>query len=99
MSASRTGSAHEVETSCPRCGASLIPEAKVCRECLYVVDREGWQHDAGRLGADDRGAGQQLEDPPVGPLPLTSGGMAGGAFGSALRLLPAGLLARRRRTR
>jgi hypothetical protein len=94
--------------TCPNCGEVLQAEAKICRHCLYVVDREAWQqHDAGRLGADDRGGGHELEDPPVGPIPLTGSGMAGGAFGalasafgalaSALRLVTAALLARPRR--
>ena len=84
-------------SECPRCGQPLAAEAKVCRHCLHVIDREAWQaHDAGRLGADDRGGGVPLEDPPVGPIPVTGSGLAGGAFGGALRLVTAGLLARRR---
>ena len=83
---------------CPRCGKPLEAEAKVCRHCLQIVDREAWQeHDAGRLGADDRGGGQPLEDPPVGPIPLTGGGMAWGAVGSTVKLLGASLLALPRR--
>jgi hypothetical protein len=78
----------------------LRAAAKVCRHCLYVLDREAWQqHDAGRLGADDRGGGHPLEDPPVAPLPLTGSGVAGGpsgAFGGALRLIGAAILLRPR---
>ena len=85
-------------TACPACHEPLDDGARVCRHCLHVLDAEGWQqHDPGHLGADDRGGGSPLEDPPVGPLPLTDSGMAGGWFGSALRLIPAGLLARSRR--
>jgi hypothetical protein len=62
----------------PKCGEPLQPAAKVCRHCLHVLDREAWQeHDAGRLGADDRGGGRPIEDPPIGPIPLTGGGVAG----------------------
>ena len=86
--------------TCPRCGEELRADAKLCRHCLHVVDREAWQqHDAGRLGADDRGGGHPLENPPVAPLPLTGSGVAGGpfgAFGGALRLIGAAVLLRPR---
>ncbi len=60
--------------ACPRCGTALKDGVAVCATCLLVLDREAWrQHDAGRLGADDRGGGHPLEDPPVGPVPLTVG--------------------------
>jgi hypothetical protein len=87
-------------TACPRCGGSIAADAEVCRHCLLVLDREGWGHDAGRLGADGRGGGRELEDPPVGPIPLEGSGMAGGVFGVAnagLRLVTLGLLGRRRK--
>ncbi|HEY7561174.1 MAG TPA: hypothetical protein VH650_03285 [Gaiellaceae bacterium] len=84
-------------TTCPACHEQIADDAKVCRHCLQVLDAEGWQHDPGRLGADDRGSGGPLEDPPVGPLPVTGSGMGGGMLGSALRLVPASLLARGRR--
>jgi len=88
---------------CPKCGKQLHAEADVCRYCLHVVDRDAWQqHNAGRLGADDRGGGRPLEDPPVGPLPLTGAGVAGGpfgAFGGALRAVGAAVLLRPRRRR
>jgi hypothetical protein len=69
---------------------------------MHVVDRDTWlrQHDAGRLGADDRGGGSPLEDPPVGPIPLQGSQLAGGPLGalvSALRSMIAALLARPRR--
>jgi hypothetical protein len=87
--------------TCPSCGAAVRAEAKVCASCLHILDREAWaQHDAGQLGADARGGGRELEDPPVGPLPVTGSGLAGGTFGVAnagLRLLGARLLARVRR--
>jgi hypothetical protein len=84
--------------ACPSCGEALRAEAEVCRHCLHVVGREAWQeHDAGRLGADSRGGGRPLEDAPVGPIPLTGGGMSAGVFGSAFRLVGATLLARPRR--
>jgi len=84
--------------TCSRCSAALPADAYVCRHCLHVVDREAWaQHDAGQLGADERGGGRPLEDPPVGPIPLTSSG--GGAFASAFRLLGATVLLRPRRRR
>jgi hypothetical protein len=58
--------------ACPKCGESLESGARVCRHCFSVVDREGWQQqDAGGLGADERGGGHPLEDPPVGPVPIT----------------------------
>ncbi len=93
-------------TVCPNCGEPLEAEAKVCRHCLHVVDRAAWQdHDAGRLGADNRGGGHPIEDPPVEPIPLTGGGMVGAgsggigaafaALGSGLRLVTATLLRRR----
>jgi hypothetical protein len=84
-------------TTCPACHEQIDDGAKVCRHCFQVLDAAGWQHDPGQLGADDRGAGRPLEDPPVGPLPLTAGGMQGGWFGSALSLVPAWLLARPRK--
>ncbi len=87
---------------CPSCGGSLLAEAEVCRHCLHVLDREGWGHDAGRLGADGRGAGGELQDPPVGPIPLSGSGLAGGIYGAAnagLRLVTLGLLGRREKHR
>ena len=84
-------------TACPTCGEALPGGAQVCRHCLAVVDRERWDHDAGRLGADERGAGRPLEDPPVGPVPLTGGAVESGVLGNALRLVTVGLLARRGR--
>jgi hypothetical protein len=87
---------------CPKCGASIQPDAEVCRHCLHIVDREGWEHDAGRLGADGRGGGRELEDPPVEPLPVTGSGLAGGVHGVAtagFRLVTTGLLLKRRRGR
>lgn len=94
--------------TCPKCGEPLEDDVKVCRHCLHVVDRDAWlQHDAGRLGADDRGGGRPIEDPPVGPIPLAGSGVAGGssgalgsafgALGNGLRLVTAALLARSRR--
>lgn len=82
---------------CPQCGESIADDASVCRHCLHVLDREAWgAHDAGRLGANGRGAGRPLEDPPVGPIPV--GGSVGGAVGGALRFLGSfRLLGRRRR--
>jgi hypothetical protein len=101
-------SAAPTSPTCPRCGEPLQAHAKVCKHCLHVVDRVAWQqHDAGRLGADDRGGGHPIEDPPVGPIPLTGGGLAGagaGGIGAAfaalangLRLVTVSLLGRRRR--
>jgi hypothetical protein len=84
-------------TTCPACHEQVDEGARVCRHCFQVLDAAGWQHDPGQLGADDRGAGRHLEDPPVGPLPVTESGMEGGMFGSALRLIPASFLARGRR--
>lgn len=84
------------EAVCPRCGETIAADADVCRHCLHVVDRDAWdQHDAGRLGADVRGAGRPLKDPPVGPIPV--GGSVGGPVGGALRYLGAFRLLRRRR--
>lgn len=89
---------------CPSCGKPLASGSAVCRHCLHIIDREQWQHDAGRLGADNRG-GRPLEDPPVGPLPLTGSGLetgisdaglVGGALNSGSRLIGAGFLSRRR---
>jgi hypothetical protein len=87
-------------TECPRCGGSVRDDAEVCRHCLLVLDREGWGHDAGRLGADGRGGGREPEQPPVGPIPVTGSGLAGGIHGVAtagFRLVTTGLLLRRRR--
>jgi hypothetical protein len=95
---------------CPKCSEPLEAQARVCRHCLHIVDRAAWeQHDAGRLGADDRGGGRPIEDPPVGPIPLTGSGVAGGDLGGAgaaagslasgLRLITTALLARPRRRR
>ena len=97
-------------STCPKCSEPLEAQAKVCRHCLHVVDRAAWeQHDAGRFGADDRGCGRPIEDPPVGPIPLTGSGVAGGdpggigatagALASGLRLITAALLTRPRRRR
>jgi hypothetical protein len=90
--------------TCPKCGGSVRAEAEVCRHCLNIIDREGWGHDAGRLGADGRGAGREPEDPPVGPIPVSGSGLAGGfgggiagAANAGFRLLATGLLLRRRR--
>lgn len=93
--------------SCPRCDESLEDGARVCRHCLYIVAREGWEHDAGRLGADNRGGGHELEDPPLGPIPVEGSGlvsgradaaMAGGAANGLFRLITTGMLARMRRS-
>jgi hypothetical protein len=87
---------------CPRCSGSLEEGAAVCRHCLLVLDREVWQHDAGRLGADGRGAGDELEDPPVEPIPITGSGLAGGELGAAtagFRLLATDRLLKRRKRR
>jgi hypothetical protein len=83
--------------TCPSCGQPVEPDTRVCRRCLYVIDDEHrTEHDAGRLGADDRGGGRPPEDPKVDVIPLT-GGTAGGALGSALRALGAGFLVRPRK--
>ena len=89
---------------CPKCAERLQAEARVCRQCLHVIDPDAWrqQHDAGRLGADNRGGGRPIEDPPVGPIPLQGSQLAGGAIGavvSALRSVVAALLALPRRRR
>jgi hypothetical protein len=92
--------------TCPRCHKALEHQARVCRHCLHVLDREGWKHDAGRLGTDGRGGGRELEDPPVGPIPIEGSGlvsghsdaaMAGGAANGMFRLLTGRMLARVRR--
>jgi len=99
-----------VALTCPRCGKGPEDRARVCRHCLYVVDREGWKHDAGRLGADNRGGGHELEDAPVGPIPIEGSGlvsghtdaaMAGGAANGLFRLVTTGtgMLARVRRSK
>jgi hypothetical protein len=86
----------------------LEEDARVCRHCLFILDRARWRHDAGRLGADDRGGGRPLKDPPIGPLPIEGSGLsggisdvglAGGAANGAFRLLTTGLLERRRRSK
>jgi hypothetical protein len=89
-------------SSCPKCGGTVQADAEVCRHCLHILDREGWGHDAGRLGADGRGSGRELEDPGVGPIPVSGSGLAGGVAGVAnagLRLVTTGLLLRRRKRR
>ncbi|MGH3070954.1 MAG: hypothetical protein ACRDNB_01630 [Gaiellaceae bacterium] len=90
-------------TTCPQCGGDIEERASVCRHCLQILDDDALaRHDAGRLGADGRGAGHQPEDPPVGPIPITGSGIAGGVAGVAntgLRLVTTGLLLRRRRRR
>ena len=94
--------------ACTRCREGLDDGAQVCRHCLYIVDREGWKHDAGRLGADNRGGGQELEDPSVGPIPLDGSGLvsgdsgaatAGGAANGLFRLITTGMLAGVRRSK
>jgi hypothetical protein len=86
---------------CPQCGNEIRTGAKVCRHCLVVLDEASWSsHEAGRLGADGRGAGSELVDPGVGPIPVAGSGLAGGVLGVAnagLRLVTTGLLLRRRR--
>jgi hypothetical protein len=87
---------------CPRCGGALRENAEVCRHCLLILDREGWGHDAGRLGADGRGGGHELDDPAVDAIPVAGSGLAGGVFGAAtagFRLVTTGLLLKRRRRR
>jgi len=82
--------------------------AAVCKHCLYILGRDRWRHDAGRLGADDRGGGQPLEDPPVGPIPIDGSGLVGGTSDAAIvggaansgsRLFTTRLFSRRRRKR
>jgi hypothetical protein len=94
-----------VAFECPRCSGSLEAGAAVCKHCLLFLGRDRWRHDAGRLGADDRGAGRPLEDPPVGPIPIEGSGLAGGTSDAALvgaaansgfRLFTTRLLGRRR---
>jgi hypothetical protein len=69
-------------STCPSCGASLEDGARVCQKCFFVVDPEHWHHDAGRLGRDERDRSHELEDPPVGPLPVApdQSGFVGNAF-------------------
>ena len=67
----------------PRCDESLEDGVRVCRHCLHVVDRDGWRHDAGRLGADGRSGGQELQDPPTEPIPIDGSG-----FVSVIRMRP-----------
>jgi hypothetical protein len=90
-------------TTCPRCSGELRSDAVVCRHCFHVLGQSRWQHDAGRLGADGRGRGRPLQDPPIGPVPLAGSGVAGGglsAIGSlataVARLVTTGLLLRHR---
>ncbi len=68
--------------TCPSCGATLAEDARVCQQCFYVVDREHWQHDAGRLGRDERDRSHELGDARVGPLPVApdQAGIVGNAF-------------------
>jgi len=85
--------------ACLSCGGSVQANAEVCRHCLHILDGAGWEHDAGRLGADGRGGGREPEEPPVGPIPLSGSGLAGGVLGIAnagLRLVTLGLLGRRK---
>jgi hypothetical protein len=86
-------------TACPNCGETIADDANVCRHCLFVIDRGAWQHDAGRLGADARGGGRELDDPARPPLPVTGSGLAGGVLASGLRLVTSALLLGRRRGR
>jgi hypothetical protein len=85
-------------TTCPSCGASLEQDAHVCHECFFVVDHEHWRHESGGLGADNRGGGKPLEDPPIGPIPVTGAGLGGGTFGdlgaSGFRMFGAGRILR-----
>lgn len=89
-------------TVCPSCGATLDGDPAVCRKCFHIIDRSRWQHDAGRLGLDERDRGRELNDPPVGPLPVAPGGPAGfaGSFvGSVFKLWGVGRILSRNRRR
>ena len=85
-------------TTCPSCGATFAEDVQGCRKCFFVLDHEHWRHDSGALGADNRGGGKPLEDPPIGPIPLTGPGAGAGMFGdfgvSGFKLFGAGRILR-----
>jgi hypothetical protein len=84
-------------TTCPSCGATFAEELQVCRKCFFVLDHEHWRHESGRLGADNRGGGKPLEDPPIGPIPVTAPGLASGVgagLASGFRMFGTGRILR-----
>jgi hypothetical protein len=72
-------------TTCPSCGATFEDDTSVCRTCFFVIDHERWNADAGRLGPDQRDRALELEDAPIGPVPVTAPGF-GGFAGSTFKL-------------
>jgi len=72
-----------VPTTCPSCGATFDDDPPVCRRCLFVIDRQRWNEDAGSPGADADDRARDLADAPVGSVP--PGGPSGGLGWSGLR--------------
>jgi hypothetical protein len=54
-------------TTCPSCGATFEDDHPVCPKCLFVIDRERWNEDAGSPGADADDRARELADAPIGP--------------------------------
>jgi hypothetical protein len=55
----------------------------VCRKCFFVIDHGRWSEDAGRLGPDQRDRALELEDAPMGPVPVTAPGAGVGGFATS----------------
>jgi hypothetical protein len=92
-----SGTLPGVPTTCPSCGARFEDDTPVCRNCFFVIDRERWNGDAGRLGPDQRDRALELEDAPIGPVPVTPAPGLGGFAGSAFKLFGVTRILRGRR--
>ena len=51
-----------------------------------MIDRERWNQDAGTPGANEFDRAHELEDAPIGPVPVTPAPGLGGFAGSAFKL-------------
>jgi hypothetical protein len=83
-----------VPTTCPSCGATFEDDTPVCRKCFFVIDHARWNQDAGSPGADESDRAKELEDAPIGPVPVT-----GDFTGNTSRLFGIQRILRKRRHR
>ena len=60
-----------VPTTCPSCGATFEDDTPVCRKCFFVIDHARWNQDGVSPGADESDRAKELEDAPIGPVPVT----------------------------